>query len=74
MATGDLTFRGVTKEHEMYFNYLGQKDYSAEQDGSNIKAGFIGQFSFLARTDYGVPTSSIADRVTIEINANMRKE
>lgn len=74
LAKGTLDFRGVSKEQEMYFTYMGQKDYSSEQDGSNVKAGFIGEFSFLARTDYGVPSSSIADKVSIEVNVNMKKE
>lgn len=73
LAQGELTFRGVTKTQEMYFTYLGQKDYSESQDGSNVKAGFIGEFSFLARTDYNVPSTSIADKVTVTINVNMRK-
>lgn len=72
-AKGDLTFRGVTKSQDLYFTYLGQKDYSSPPDGSNIRGGFMGELSFFCRTDYGVSSTSIADKVTLTINVNLRK-
>lgn len=73
LAKGDLTFRGVTKTQNLYFRYVGQHDDSPNQDGSVIKCGFTGQFTMKARTDYGVPSTSINDEVTVKINVNLKK-
>lgn len=73
LAKGNLIFKGVTKSQNMYFKYTGQKDYSDPPDGSKIKGGFSGEFTINATTDYGVTSTSIADKVTVLINANYKK-
>jgi polyisoprenoid-binding protein YceI len=73
LAKGSLEFRGVNKSQDLYFTYLGQKDYSNPPDGSNIRCGFMGEFTFRAQTDYGISSSSVADKVTVKINVNLRK-
>lgn len=73
LAKGDFTFRGVTKTVDLYFNYIGQVDYSDEQDGSKIKGGLTGEFEFLALSDFGVSSTSIADKIKITIGANYKK-
>ena len=72
-ATGDFTFRGVTKSIDMYFTYTGQADYSADGDGSAIKGGFSGEFDIMAKSDFGVASTAIADKVHIAVSANYRK-
>ena len=72
-AVGTLNFRGQTSDIEMIFDYITEKDYSSAQDGSNIRASFSGEFDFLAKTDHGVTSTSIADLVTVELNAQFRK-
>lgn len=72
-AVGDFSFRGVTKSVNLYFSYLGQADFSAENDGSNIRGSFDGEFEFLAISDFGVSSNSISDKILLTINANYRK-
>ncbi|MEX0988334.1 MAG: YceI family protein [Bacteroidales bacterium] len=72
-ASGDLIFKGITKEVDLYFNYLGQADYSAAGDGSNFRGSFKGEFEFNAISDYGVTSTSISDKINVSINANYRK-
>lgn len=73
-AVGDLTFKGVTKEVVVYFDYITQKDYSAAQDGTNIRASFNATCVMLAKTDFGVTSTSIADEVVLQINAQVKKQ
>jgi len=72
-AEGNFTFKNITKSVDLYFNYIGQADYSAEGDGSNIRGSFRGEFDFLAISDFLVTSTSIADQMSVSINANYRK-
>ena len=72
ICTGNLTFHGVSKEVELVFNFLGVIDNSDAKDGSDLRAGFSGQFSFMALTDYGVESGNIGDEVTVKINCQTR--
>jgi polyisoprenoid-binding protein YceI len=72
-AVGDFTFRGITKSVDLYFNYIGQADFSSASDGSDIRGGFSGEFEFLAISDFQVTSTSIADKINVKINANYRK-
>lgn len=72
-ATGDLIFKGITKQVDLYFNYLGQADYSSAGDGSNFRGSFKGEFEFNAISDYGVTSTSISDKINVSINANYRR-
>lgn len=72
-AAGSMEFKGISKPVELLFNYIGQADFSTEQDGSNVRGGFNGEFHFNAISDYEVSSTSIADLVRVSINANYRK-
>jgi len=68
IAKGKLTMKGVTKDADLSFNYLGSK-IQDERDGSKINvAGFEGK-TVINRKDFGVGTSlGIAEDVTITIS------
>ena len=68
LVTGDLTFHGVTSNLEMKLNYLGTDLIDLRGIPTNV-AGFEGQFEFNAKSIHGIESSSIADRVVININA-----
>jgi polyisoprenoid-binding protein YceI len=72
-AVGDFTFKGITKSVDLFFNYIGQADYSADGDGSNIRGGITGEFEFLALSDFLVTSTSIGDKINVKVNANFRK-
>jgi len=67
IAKGKLTLKGVTKDANLSFNYLGSK--TEEQDGSKINtAGFEGK-TVINRKDFGVGTSlGIGEDVTINVS------
>lgn len=73
-AVGMLDFKGKSNEVEMFFTYITEKDYSTEQDGSKMRASFLGNFDFNAQTDYGVTSTSIADIVSVNINCIVRND
>ncbi len=72
-ATGDLVFKGETSTVDFIFTHFAEKDYSANQDGSRIRASFNGSFDLKAKSIHGVTSSSIADIVTVEVNGVFRK-
>ena len=63
----DLTFNGTTKEVVCKMNYVGKT-----LSGTSEVLGFDLEFSFLAKTDFGIESTSIADNVTVKINANFK--
>jgi polyisoprenoid-binding protein YceI len=67
-VTFDFTFHGVTKELTGKFYYDGKIVTSTR----NI-FGFSFNFQFLAKTDFGIASNSIADLVTIKCNAIFRQ-
>ena len=73
LVKGDLTFKGVTKEVTMPMKYTGMVPYESSTGSKRLYAGLEGEFTFLAKTDYGVSSSSIADEVIVYVNANFRK-
>jgi len=72
-ATGTFDFNGVSTDVDLVFSYITEADYSNPPDGSNVKASFSGEFDFPALTVYNVGSSSIADLMNVNINANFRK-
>lgn len=72
-ATGTFDFKGETSTVDLIFTYITEKDYSKEQDGTNIRASFKGEFDFSARETHGVTSTSIADLVTVKLNAQFKK-
>ncbi|WP_258103584.1 YceI family protein [Marinoscillum sp. MHG1-6] len=71
-AKGMLTFKGVSDEVELVFNFLGVHDHSDAQDASDLRAAFTGEFSFLAKSIFGVDSDNIGDEVTVKINCHTR--
>ena len=77
IAKGKLTLKGVTKEEDLFFSYVGS-DRSNEKDenGKEHKiqtAGFEGE-TIINRKDFGITGSSVSDNVKIEISLEAAKE
>jgi polyisoprenoid-binding protein YceI len=68
----DLTFHGVTKEITGKLTYDGQMSSGS---GATLKYnyGFSFDFQILAKTDFLIASTSIADKVTIRCNAIFRQ-
>ena len=68
----DFTFHGVTKEVTAKLDYAG---LVITGSGATLKYvyGFDLSFSFLAKTDYLISSTSIADKVDINCNAIFRR-
>ncbi len=64
IVTADLTFHRVTKEITAKLDYSGKA-----QESTYDEYGFILQFSILAKTDFGIESTSIADNVNIRCDA-----
>ena len=64
---GNLTFHGFTKE-------VSGKIYYKKQsvDGGGKLSGLSLEFSFLAKTDFGITSTNIADNVTVKINGTLK--
>jgi polyisoprenoid-binding protein YceI len=71
----DLTFHGVTKSLTGKLDYSGTTDFPAGYAGANAfsLAGFNLTFQFFAKTDFGIVSNNIADKVTIKCNAEFKK-
>ena len=63
----DLTFHGATHEVVCKMNYVGKT-----LSGTSEVLGFYLEFSFLAKTDFGIESSNIGDNVTLKINTNFK--
>lgn len=68
----DLTFHGVTKSLTGKLNYSGK---SITGTGATEKTvyGFSFDFQFLAKTDFGIVSNNIADKITVKCNAIFRQ-
>jgi polyisoprenoid-binding protein YceI len=62
----DLKFHGVTKQVSVKMNYVG-----TTLSGANNVYGFSIQFQMLAKTDFLIASTSIADAVDVKCNAQM---
>lgn len=67
----DLTFKGVTKEVTGKLTYTGKTRIAAATPYD--LAGFTLEFQFFAKTDFGVVSTNIADKVAIKTNAQFKK-
>jgi polyisoprenoid-binding protein YceI len=67
----DFTFHGVTKEITGKLMYDGKTETGT---GATLKYvyGFSFDFQFLAKTDYGITSNSVADNITVKCNAIFR--
>jgi len=73
-VTCDFTFHGVTKEVIAKLTYDGKTETtSGTPPVTKEVTGFSLEFQFLAKTDYLITSSSIADNVTIKCNAIFRR-
>ena len=72
IATGNLTFHGVTSDLQMKLTYLGTDLLELRGTPTNV-AGFEGQFEFNAKSVFGIESNNIADRVVINVNAQFRQ-
>jgi polyisoprenoid-binding protein YceI len=71
VAHGNLHFRNIDHAVDMYFTYGGQKQETTSTGTMTQWVGFIGQFTMLANTWYGVSLSdAINDSVTVLVNYN----
>jgi polyisoprenoid-binding protein YceI len=68
----DFTFHGVTKELTGKLTYDGMMVTGSGATAKNV-FGFSFNFQFLAKTDFGIVSTSIADLVTIKCNAIFRQ-
>ena len=68
----DLTFHGVTKELTGKFFYDGKTVTGAGATAKNVY-GFSFDFQILAKTDFLIASTNIADKVSIKCNAIFRQ-
>jgi polyisoprenoid-binding protein YceI len=68
----DLTFHGVTKSLTGKLNYSGKTITGTGATAKNIY-GFGFDFQFLAKTDFGIVSNNIADKITVKCNAIFRQ-
>lgn len=68
----DFTFHGVTKEVTGKLQFMGKGVSGSGATAKNVY-GFSFEFQFLAKTDYAISSSSIADNVTVTCNAIFRQ-
>ena len=67
----DMTFKGVTKEVTGKLSYTGKTRIAATTPYDI--AGLTLEFQMLAKTDFGVVSTSVADKVTVKSNAQFKK-
>lgn len=76
IVTADLTFMGITKEVEGILTYSGTTRFDIGQLGSNTKVtnicGLNFKFNFLAKSVFGIVSTSIADNVDIIVNTQYK--
>lgn len=75
-ARANLTFHGFTKEVPVRLRYTKATYFDANSGLSGAPfyiSGLTGEFEFNAKTDFGIVSSNIADRVRVKINAQFKK-
>lgn len=65
----NLTFHGFTKQVTVKMFYFKQSD-----QGSYTMAGLTAEFDMLSKTDFGINSTNIDDKVKIKINANLKNK
>ncbi|UCH15642.1 MAG: YceI family protein [Bacteroidales bacterium] len=71
LAKGDLIFKGVTKQIDMFFVYNGTYLIPGRTGGSDPFAVFEGEFTFDAANDYNVDYSG-GDEIEVNIHLQMK--
>jgi polyisoprenoid-binding protein YceI len=72
VTKGNFTFNGVTKQVEFKYFFLGINQTTNSTGDVTNRAGFRGQFRFMAQSDYGVTSTSIGDEMIVTVNANFK--
>lgn len=72
VVKADLTFHGVTKEVTGKLMYDGKLVSGTGAAAKNVY-GFSFTFQFLAKTDFLITSSSIADKISVKCNAIFRQ-
>lgn len=75
-ALANLTFHGVTKEIPVKLNYIEGTHFDVNSGigGAPLTvAGLIANFDINAKTDFGIVSTAIADRVHIQISCQFKK-
>jgi len=68
----DFTFHGITKELTGKLFYDGKIVTGTGASAKNVY-GFSFNFQFLAKTDFGISSSNVADKVDVKCNAIFRQ-
>jgi polyisoprenoid-binding protein YceI len=71
IITANLTFHGATKVVTMKLDYAGTSEFTGTTPYK--VAGLSAQFQINAKTDFGIASNNIADKVAIKINCNFKK-
>jgi polyisoprenoid-binding protein YceI len=69
LVDANLTFHGFTKLVVVTLYYYKQTD-----QGTYNMAGLTAEFVMLAKTDFGIVSGNIDDKVSIKINANLKNK
>jgi len=72
----DLNFHGAVKEVQMKLNFTGvtRFDTNSGLNGTPFSvAGFQGEFEINAKSDFGIQSANIADKVLVRMNAQFKK-
>jgi polyisoprenoid-binding protein YceI len=70
LVTADFSFHGVTLPITVKLKYVPQTHIAS---GYTL-AGFTGQFEFKALSEFGIESTNISDKVTVTMNATMKKK
>lgn len=71
IVKADLIFHGVTKEVTAKLNYAG-KTSTTSNGVTTVVVGFSLEFPIMAKTDFGITSTSIGDNVNIRCNATFK--
>ena len=71
IVKADLVFHGFTKEVTGKLNYVGKTSTTSNGVVTTV-VGFNFEFPILAKTDFGISSTSIADNVNVKCNAIFR--
>lgn len=71
IITADLTFKGVTKPVTVKLDYTGTASYTGTTPYQ--LAGLVAKFQFNAKSDFGVSSNNISDKIGVTINCNFKK-
>jgi polyisoprenoid-binding protein YceI len=72
IVKADLIFHGVTKEITGKLMYDGQMQ-TGSGPGLRNNYGFSFDFQFLAKTDFGIVSNNVADKIDVKCNAIFRQ-